>query len=188
LLADTLKNLIRVYEHALEADKCDDLLRFFELFKHKHIVNGAKEYEYLEGCQWTELDLYPITDQAFHDFMTGMMLEYKARYEKDCSISPPLPEPAGIYGLRMKRYDCSGKEQFVPHMDAYGPASRRFLVFLWYLNDVAEGGETEFVDLDIRVKPRKGTLLMFPPYWMYRHAGRPPVSNPKYIINTFHMW
>jgi len=38
----------------------------------------------------------------------------------------------------------------------------RYLVFLWYLNDVAEGGETEFCNLDLKVQARSGRLLMFP--------------------------
>ncbi len=66
--------------------------------------------------------------------------------------------------------------------------SARYLVFLWYLNDVDEGGETAFVDIDMKVAPRAGRLLMFPPYWMYQHAGLPPVSNDKYIISTYLMF
>ena len=62
------------------------------------------------------------------------------------------------------------------------------MVFLWYLNDVTEGGETEFCDLGIKVAPRTGRLLMFPPYWMFQHAGRPPVSNDKYILSTYLMF
>ena len=64
----------------------------------------------------------------------------------------------------------------------------RYLVFLWYLNDVADGGETVFVDIDMKVAPRAGRLLVFPPYWMYQHAGLPPVSNDKYIISTYLMF
>ena len=32
---------------------------------------------------------------------------------------------------------------------------------------------------------RAGRLLMFPPYWMYQHAGLPPRSSDKYIISTY---
>ena len=61
-------------------------------------------------------------------------------------------------------------------------------MFLWYLNAVAEGGETEFVDLGIKSSAETGKLLMFPPYWMYRHAGCSPVSGPKYILSTYALW
>jgi len=35
------------------------------------------------------------------------------------------------------------------------------------------------------VQARRGRLLMFPPYWMYQHAGMPPLSNDKYILSTY---
>jgi prolyl 4-hydroxylase len=28
-------------------------------------------------------------------------------------------------------------------------------------------------------------MLIFPPYWMYQHAGLPPLSNEKYILSTY---
>ena len=42
--------------------------------------------------------------------------------------------------------------------------------------------------LDLKVEPRAGRLLMFPPYWMYQHAGLPPVSGNKYILSTYLMF
>ena len=51
-----------------------------------------------------------------------------------------------------------------------------------------EGGETEFIDLNIKLKPSQGRLIIFPPYWMYKHQGKVPISNAKYIINTFAIW
>ena len=75
--------------------------------------------------------------------------------------------------------------KFEPHYDALDAKSNRYLVFLWYLNDVAEGGETEFCNFGLRVQARAGRLLMFPPYWMFQHAGLAPCSNDKYIVSTY---
>jgi hypothetical protein len=64
----------------------------------------------------------------------------------------------------------------------------RLLTFIWYLNDVAEGGETEFKIPDnntivhFKIQPRQGTLLLFPSNWHMRHRGCIPVSNDKFII------
>jgi hypothetical protein len=77
------------------------------------------------------------------------------------------------------------QEQFQLHFDAIHHVSHRYLVLLWYLNDVAEGGETRFPQLDCSVSARAGTLLMFPPYWMYQHEGVSPVSGDKYILSTY---
>uniref|UniRef100_A0A6C0LAG7 Fe2OG dioxygenase domain-containing protein n=1 Tax=viral metagenome TaxID=1070528 RepID=A0A6C0LAG7_9ZZZZ len=56
----------------------------------------------------------------------------------------------------------------------------RMLAFIWYLNDVDEGGETEFIHG--KVTPKRGSLLIFPCSWTYMHKGNIPVSNNKYII------
>jgi hypothetical protein len=85
-----------------------------------------------------------------------------------------------------ERFDfVEGADQFQLHFDSLDYTSSRYLVFLWYLNDVSEGGETDFPDLGLRVDARAGRLLVFPPYWMFQHAGPPPKSNEKYIISTY---
>jgi Rps23 Pro-64 3,4-dihydroxylase Tpa1-like proline 4-hydroxylase len=57
----------------------------------------------------------------------------------------------------------------------------RVITFLWYLNDVEEGGETEIWD-NFLVKPEAGKLLLFPASWVFPHRGKMPISHDKYII------
>jgi len=59
---------------------------------------------------------------------------------------------------------------------------RRILVWTLYLNDVAEGGETEFIHQHCRVKPKAGTLAIWPATFTHVHRGNPPLSNEKYIV------
>ena len=56
----------------------------------------------------------------------------------------------------------------------------RILTFIWYLNDVELGGETEF--LNFKIKPTAGKLLLFPATWTYLHRGNMPISNDKFIV------
>jgi prolyl 4-hydroxylase len=118
-------------------------------------------------------------------FFLKQIETHLARYNQARPLTIPVPESPKTDHLVMKRYRPGGQEGFQPHFDAFGPACNRYLVFLWYLNDVAEGGETDFCDLGVKVEPRAGRLLMFPPYWMFQHAGRPPVTGDKYIISTY---
>ena len=57
----------------------------------------------------------------------------------------------------------------------------RFLVWSIFLNDVQEGGELEFVYQNKRIKPKKGTIALFPAYFTHTHRGNPPISNNKFI-------
>ena len=50
-----------------------------------------------------------------------------------------------------------------------------------YLNDIEEGGETEFLDQNRRIKAQKGTMVIFPAAWTHVHRGNPPLNKDKYI-------
>jgi hypothetical protein len=57
----------------------------------------------------------------------------------------------------------------------------RIITFIWYLNDILEGGET-FFNGNISIKPETGKLVFFPSTWTYPHCGKIPLSNDKYIM------
>jgi len=59
--------------------------------------------------------------------------------------------------------------------------SARHLVFMTYLNDVDDAGETEFLHQGIKVKPEKGLTLIWGADWTFTHRGIPS-SQEKYIV------
>ena len=64
--------------------------------------------------------------------------------------------------------------------------SHRQLVAIWYLNDVpGPGGETEFLFQNIKVKPKVGKLILFPPFWTHEHRGVTLEKGVKYIATTW---
>jgi 2OG-Fe(II) oxygenase superfamily len=78
------------------------------------------------------------------------------------------------------------KDGFEWHMDSrHVENDRRFLTFVFYLNDVLSGGETEFLRDGMLVAPRTGRVLMIPPYWTHIHKGRPPQNGIKYTASLF---
>ena len=61
--------------------------------------------------------------------------------------------------------------------------SDRVLVWMIYLNDDYEGGETEFLYYKKRVKPQKGKVLIFPAGMTHCHKGGMVLNgNSKYIV------
>ena len=56
----------------------------------------------------------------------------------------------------------------------------RTMAWMIYLNDVPEGGETEFLYQKRRFKPTTGTVLIWPAAYTHMHRGNPPMST-KYI-------
>ena len=58
----------------------------------------------------------------------------------------------------------------------------RVCAFMLYLNDVEEGGKTEFLYQNIKIKPEEGKLLIWPAQFTHTHRGNSPISNNKYIL------
>ena len=58
----------------------------------------------------------------------------------------------------------------------------RLFAWMTYLNDVDDGGTTDFDYFDIKVKPEKGKTLIWPAEWTHAHTGSILKSGKKYII------
>jgi hypothetical protein len=98
--------------------------------------------------------------------------------------------PAPIENICFKDYSIRVYNQneghFSQHIDqrAGGTVTRLFAMIM-YLNDVEEGGETEFPSFNIKIKPERGKVLIFPCNYLFPHQGNIPISGPKYIATAF---
>jgi prolyl 4-hydroxylase len=72
-----------------------------------------------------------------------------------------------------------------------GSSQRQYTIFV-YLNDVANGGETNFPKLNVSFKPKKGSAV----FWENcvtatecheetYHQGKPPIGETKYGLNIW---
>lgn len=66
------------------------------------------------------------------------------------------------------------------------PINNRHLVFMTYLNDVDEQGETEFLHQKIKIKPQKGLTVIWPADWTYTHRGIASLTQNKYIVTGWY--
>ena len=79
-------------------------------------------------------------------------------------------------------------EHFPSPRDPSNPALHRVLLWMYYLNDVTEGGGTSFYYQDKVIAPKRGTLVIAPASFTHTHRGEIPVSNDKYILTSWIMW
>ncbi len=137
-------------------------------------------------------------DTTFHQNLMQSCIEYKADISQHFQLKnlpthpdewagwTPLDGHIEDSGYQLQETTPGGFYDW--HDDsaveiAGGLLRERSLTYLWYLNDIEDGGETEFFN-GIRIQPRAGRLLLFPALWNYMHRGRPlgtksPVN--KYI-------
>jgi hypothetical protein len=61
----------------------------------------------------------------------------------------------------------------------------RVLLFQFYLNDVADGGETEFLYQNRKVEARQGRLIIAPAGFTHTHKGHVARSGDKYVATSW---
>jgi predicted 2-oxoglutarate/Fe(II)-dependent dioxygenase YbiX len=74
--------------------------------------------------------------------------------------------------------------EYKAHYDG-NTTSGRFLSAITYLNDDYNGGELEFPNFGVKIKPREGDLVLFPSNYAYAHIAHPVTSGTKYAIVTW---
>ena len=149
--------------------------------------------KYLED--WEDIDSYLSNVLQFaakeyvadlHQIHNLKIFDDNHAYKKTdplfCCLPTEIPNCVTDSGFQFQRtrphdrYDWHSDE-----MIKWEEYEERQLTYIFYLNDITEGGETEFMN-GVRVEPRAGRLVIFPSTWTYVHRGRPPLGEvTKYI-------
>jgi hypothetical protein len=61
----------------------------------------------------------------------------------------------------------------------------RVLLFMFFLNTVDEGGQTDFYYQQRSVQPKAGRMVIAPAGFTHTHKGNVPVSGDKYIVTSW---
>lgn len=182
-----MNNFIGIYENVLSDKVCDDFIRFFYQAEAAGLVSTRQQRENVNQIVKQDtntfisqgLDLLPYA-QAEHFYNPFWEYVYKS-YANQFSILHTLASH-NLYDLKIQRTKV-GEGYHVWHCEtADRESGKRLLTFVAYLNDVDEGGETEFLYYPLRVKPKKGTVCLFPGSFTHTHRGNPPLTNTKYVI------
>ena len=185
-----MESLIYQKKKALNEYLCDDLITMFELEQVNH-----RQGTTLGGIN---TDIKDTTDITFSNtsstywancskHITTILYEHLKEWRKQFKLSETdryaMPGHLTLNNsyLLQKYEKNSGKYTYHDDFAISNTREHRVASFIFYLNTVELGGETEFMD-SFKIKPEKGSLILFPACWVYYHRGKMPVSNSKYII------
>lgn len=181
-------SFIFAFDGALPDFLCDDMVERFE--QHRH-----EQYEGRVGSEVGEnMSLKKTTDLVVsgkahwndvdNNLFRSLGLAIRG-FQKEYEFFANMQQFKDM-GYNLQRYQPG--EYYHWHVDADNPQlANRQLVALWYLNDVevGQGGETEFIHQGIKVKPEKGKLILFPPFWTHQHRAVTLQEGAKYIATTW---
>lgn len=185
-MATELKDYIQCYDNVLSKEFCKNVINTF-----KGDTENQTRIDSEKRPTFTELNIsqqFLKKDPKWVDIQVNIQnifVDYVSLYMKDLDLGPDFPAQYAFEEYRIKHYQPK-TDEFLDHVDVGDHSSaRRFLVCFLYLNDVENGGETAFPKLGLSIQPKCGRLLIFPPLWLYRHAGRPLEVGHKYIVGSY---
>ena len=148
-----LNDLVKVYDNVLDHDTCKSWIEYFESSdkKQKEYDGGRPNWYYLYADQHTE-DM----EKAVKIYQEIYFKDIVKHFEHLTGYNYyPYIQGVKCYLERwkIKRYNPGLDEKFDSHVDNINCwTSERFLSFIFYLNDVKEGGETCFEHRKIKPK------------------------------------
>ena len=159
----------------INEDLCDLLINDFEnrkpVQKESHSSRGYKVID-------NRMMSTPLMD-AYQDYVKGALAQYKLLYPfcTETIEAFYMSEPYNI-----QKYE-KGKHYSAWHCENNGDPRYRYrhLAFMTYLNTVDEGGETEFLHQNVKIKPEKGLTLIWPAHFTHIHRGLPSHTTEKYV-------
>jgi len=163
----------------IDTEVCDKLVKHFEGSNKK--VPGALR----GGVDRSAKDCTEI----YIDTSVSAVNEYNTHLQEVTNEYLKLYPHAGktakwaVSGANIQKYNPS-QAYFIYHCERVGAdrvSGGRHLVFMTYLNDVTDAGETEFLYQKLKVKPQKGLTLIWPVDWTHTHRGVPSMTQTKYI-------
>lgn len=187
---------VGIFKNAVPKDLCDKFIQMFELAHENNAVYTRHQAENVPSV--IKDDTSRTVDLTLP---LGDIGDNQTPYEFMKLFWPLLDQYAEKYGALR-----DGPEMWIPsfkiqktnptqgyhvwHFENAGleALEARVLTFMVYLNDVEEGGETEFLYESVRVKPETGKLLIWPVSYTHTHRGNPPLSGTKYIITASLKW
>ncbi len=189
-----IDNFIGTYDGYISKEECAKAIQLFEnQDKFNNTVNriGSEKMSVLKK-QDQQFFAGPPNIDVWWEKLKSMIVNYDlawTHYMNNTGASHAYGQDKFFYtGLKIqKTLPTEGYHVWhIEHNQGSDNEARAF-VYSIYLNDVEEGGETEFLNFSKRIKPKTGRIVIWPAAFPYLHRGNPPLSGKKYILTSWMM-
>tara|TARA_E500000318_G_scaffold80295_1_gene75467 strand:- start:835 stop:1431 length:597 start_codon:yes stop_codon:yes gene_type:complete len=186
-----IDKFIGVYDNYITKEECNRAIKLYEnQDKFNRTINriGFEKASVLQK-QDQQAFLNGENIDVWWEDLKSMMLNFDIawnHYLKNTGADTAYKGPFHFTTLKIqKTLPTEGYHVWhIEHGEGFNNEPRAF-VFSIYLNDVEEGGETEFLHFSKRVKSKTGRIVIWPAGFPYVHRGNPPLSGEKYILTSW---
>ena len=171
------QDFIMVWDNIVPDGFCDWLVDYLE--KNSSYIMGTRSRNYLSDKQVEMHNFSPAEADGLQSFVNLCFRDYAEKYPylltfpfvSSCVLLQKTEPKEGYHAFHSE--------------NASWNSQNRTLAWMVYLNDVEEEGETEFLYQELKLKPKKGRVVIWPGSFTHLHRGNPPRST-KYIATGWY--
>ena len=164
----------------LDTSLCDDLIEYYHEsgeYKQKGVVSGGLKPDSKTS---TDVTIFPNSTNktivTYLEFINQVLESYKETY--DAFMYPVC----FAEGMNIQYYEPGeGFPKWHCERGMY-QTNQRALAFMTYLNDVSDGGGTEWLYQEKKLQPKKGLTAIWPTDFTHTHRGIVSPTETKIII------
>ena len=165
---------------------CKEIINFFEENKSSQREGTIIEGKDIESKKTTDITVHPneLKNKKFQCFSNYIEQLYKCfiDYQKQWPFLKELINDVDIGSFNVQKY-TKGDHFSKIHTERTGLTTlHRVFAWMTYLNNVDDGGTTNFTHYGMKIKPEIGKTLIWPAEWTHAHSGEILNSGVKYII------
>jgi len=140
-------------------------------------INQSARTNSAMGITYTARSAHNQLAQNIHNQFYVLLLASTVPYARKHDIPELVHEE-----YQMLKYQTG--QEYKAHADG-GTNIGRAVSAIVYLNNDYEGGEIEFPNFGVKIKPEPGMLILFPSTYPYAHIAHPVTDGTKYAIVTW---
>jgi hypothetical protein len=184
------ENFMGIYENAYSQDFCDRAIKYHDSMIEAGFGRTRQQSDKIETHLKNDLTIFPCQEEEIslagsrtlsREFLDLFWANGYNKYIENFSVINNF-DTHNVFAFRVQKTPIGGGYHIWHCEEMNKATSNRFLTWMLYLNNVEEGGETEFLYIPKRIKPKAGTLVIWPAGFTHTHRGNPPISNTKYAI------
>jgi hypothetical protein len=185
-----MTQFIGIYENAFTKEYCERLIKYFDAMQEQGYTQNRMQAENMPKFLKDDDACYAHTEEFINLECSGNLHKefnesfWKIYQEKYLPTFEILKQSGkhNNFAFKVQKTGIGGGYHMWHYESDNRETCHRLLAWMVYLNDVEEGGETEFLYQHKRIKPKQGTLVIWPASFTHTHRGNSPLSNVKYVV------
>lgn len=190
-LTESYEDFIGTYNGFFPPDFCEEAINYFNYCQSNTTLVKKRKEEHVQDSFLFASSFETVADQGlvrlnrklsdyFFKIVDYCISQYIERYH----ILKGL-DGYSVYDLKFQKSQPGEAFHGWHYENAKRLVADRRLVFQLYLNNVVDGGETEFLYYPKRIKAEQGKLIIWPATFTHTHRGNTPLTGDKYIITSW---